>query len=548
MLNLRRGYIPIFTILITICFTTVEATAENDLFDMYDLDVGGEQVDYVVEDLNQDGLNDILVFHTKKEDKAISRYFSIFYQTLSGFNNTADQSFEIDPDAVIYDLSDVDNKPGKEIIIFKRTGLFFYAQANGQYYPEPKLLLETNSIFSLPDKSFLEHMDFTIDLDGDGIDEILVPNFKTCSIYSKKMNNPSTPKTDGYDPYHALARSIGAENEYYQLKSRLDVLMQNSIISSKEVSRYLVSSLVTPNIVIADYNRDRRDDIIVIQDTYLKVFFQDEQGNYSNDDSITVPLGFEITQAYTLTVGNINRRMRDRLKDKTGIKCLKDINGDGLLDIVIEKLSLSAGALNPKKLFPVFFGREVPGDLSRGGTFRKVPDHIIVNRGFQVHSWIIDLNNDGKSDIVIPVIEIGLFNFITMLITGNIDVTLFVYLMDDTGKYTKKPDDVFDFSVEFHRSGRKIPVVDFDGDYNGDGRMDLLRAEEDNLVVHYTPENGILSEGQEVMFPVEIPDNGINVKPRKINADAKSDVVIVYPHEQEDKTIRKNSVRILITK
>ena len=548
MLKLRRTILSLFFVFITTVFLTKDVTAENDLFDVYDLNAGGEQVGYLVEDLNEDGLNDILIFHTRKSGKVISRHFSIFYHTANGFSNKADQSFQIDPEAVIYDVADVDGKPGKDILFFKSAGLFYYEQEGGHYFETPRILLKTDSIYTLPDKSFLESIDFASDLNGDGIDEILVPQFKNCLIYSKYMNKDYMLNPDWHDPYHPFSLSDDADTKGYTLKSKLDVLMQNSIISSKEVTKYLVSSFVTPNIVIADYNRDQRGDIIIIQETYLQVFFQDEQGNYSNDNSITVELGFELTQAYTLAVGNVNRRLRNRLKDKTGIKCLQDINNDGLLDIVIEKLSLSAGALNPKKQFPVFFGRQVHADVSKGGSFNKIPDHMIINRGFQVHSWIIDLNSDGKSDIVTPVIEIGLFNLITMLITGSIDVTFFVYLMDDTGKYTKKPDDVFDFSVEFHRSGRKIPVVDFDGDYNGDGRMDLLRAEEDNLIIHYSPKNGIISDGPEVWFPVEIPENGINVKPQKLNADDKSDVVIIYPNKQDENTTRENNVRLLITK
>jgi hypothetical protein len=523
MVNLRRNLVSLFLILAINISVAGKIRAENDFFDVYDLSVEGDQVDYLVDDLNNDGLNDCLFFHTKK-DKIISRHFSIFYQTVNGFSNKADQSFKVDADAIIFDIADVNTKSGKEIVFFKSTGVFYYERELRHYNQTPKILLKTNSIFKLPDKIFLEYLDFARDLNDDGIDEIMVPQFNNYAIYCKDRNGD------------------------YGLESMLNVRMQNSIISSKEVSRYLVSSFVTPNIIIADYNRDQKDDIIIIQDTYLKVFFQDKQGNYSNNNSKYVELGFEIAQAYSLRLRNINPDQRNRLKDRVGIRCLRDINGDGLLDIVIEKLILGGGVLNPKKQVHVFFGKEAPGDSLESGIFNKVPDHIISNPGFQVRSWVVDLNNDKKLDIMVPAIQIGLFNIISMLITGNINVTSFVYLMDDAGRYPEEPDDVLNFTVEFDRTGRKLPVGNFDGDYNGDGRMDLLGADGDNLEIRYSAEDGKINEDTDVRFPIEIPNNGRKVKPRKINADAKSDVVIIYPRIQDENTIRENNVCILISK
>ncbi len=294
-----------------------------------------------------------------------------------------------------------------------------------------------------------------------------------------------------------------------------------------------------------DYNKDSKDDIVFVQNNYLHVFLQDNEGNYSNDNSVRVDLNFELTQAYSLMVNNNNPQQRNRFKDKIGLTCLRDMNADGLLDIMTEKFSVKDGTFNPKKQFNVFFGKEHSSDPSKGGIFNKVPDHIIINRGFQVHSRISDLNNDGKLDIIIPVIEMSLFKFISMLITGNIDVTILAYIMDDTGKYRQEPDDELVFEVEIDKNGRKVPVSDINGDYNGDGRKDLLRAQEGNLLIYYAGD-GKLKEDADVEFPFEVPDDGKNVKSQTFNAAAKSGVVVVY--SQDEETIRKNNVRILITK
>ncbi len=498
------------------------AKAKKDFFSVYELNVKGDYIDYLMEDLNEDGLNDGLFFHSKRKGRTVGRFFSVFYQHENGFNKQADYQFEIDPDAVVYDLADVDSNPGKEILFFKNQGLFYYKMIDDRYDATPILLLKIPSIFKLPDKLFLERIDFARDLNNDGIDEILIPQFHNYLIYSKQPNGK------------------------YGLSATLDCPMLNSVMSLKEVSRYLISTFLTPNTLIVDYNRDQRSDIVTIHDEYLKIFFQNNAGEFSNDDSAIVNLNFILTQAYSSRIGNGNIYQRDRFQDKMGITSLADLNNDGLLDMILEKFSMKDGAFNPKKQFRIFFAHQDPDNPRNGGIFNKVPDHIIINRGFQIHSKIGDLNNDGKMDIYIPIIEIGVFNFITMLITGDIDVTVLWYVMDKSGHYHKKPDFELEVTVEVDTKGRKFPVSSIDGDFNGDGRKDFMRAQDGKLMIHYAPDDGEPKEKADVEFAVKLPDNGKMVKPQMVNADAKSDVVMVFT--PNGKTIKKGKVQILITK
>ena len=497
-----------------------DAKSDNDFFAVYELDVQGDYIDYLMEDLNGDGLNDGLFFHSTRQDSTVSRFFSVFYQHANGFSRKADYQFEVDPGAVVYDLADVYPNPGKELLFFKDNGLYFYKMVDGRYDPTPVPFIEIPSIFRLPDKLFLERLDFARDLNNDGADEILIPQFYHYVIYGKQ--------TDGT----------------YAMTATLDCPMLNSVTSLKEVSRYLISTFLTPNTLIVDYNRDQRIDIVTVHDQYLKVFFQNSAGQFSNADSAIVDLNCILTQAYSSRIGNGNIYQRDRFEDKMGITSLADLNDDGLLDIIIEKFSMKDGAFNPKKQFQVFFARPDPDNPHNGGIFNDIPDHIIINRGFQIHSKIGDLNNDGKMDIYIPIIEIGVFNFITMIITGDIEVTVLWYVMDDSGQYRKKPDYELEVKVEVDTKGRKFPVSSIDGDFNGDGRKDFMRAQDGKLMIHYAPDDGRPKEKPDVEFAIELPDNGKMVKPRMVNSDAKSDVVMVFT--PNGTTVKKGRVMVLL--
>jgi hypothetical protein len=518
---LRSRFLIVFLYCIFCLPYMSTAESNNDFFTVYDLNVEGDYIDCVIEDLNEDGLNDGLFFHLKRENGSVFRFFSVFYQHEKGFNKQADYRFEIDTEAVAYDVVDINSTPGKEILFFKNEGLFYYKMIDGRYDEAPEMLFETPSIFKLPDQAFLERLNFARDLNQDGVEEILIPQYRHYVIYGKQADGT------------------------YGMAATLDCPMQNSLKSLKGVSRTLISTFLTPNTIVFDYNRDQLNDIVTVHDNYLKIFFQNNAGQFSNADAAVVKFEFDLTQAYSSISGPARLHERDRMKDRIGLTSLTDLNNDGLLDMIIEKFSMKDGVLNIKKQFQIFFGHEDPQNPHNGGIFNNVPDHIIINRGLQIYSKIVDLNHDGKLDIYIPIIEIGVFNFITMLITGDIDITVLWYVMDDSGKYLKKPDFEMDVTFELDTKGRKFPVSTFGGDFNGNGCKDFLRSQDGKLKVHYAPADGVPKEEADVEFDIEVPDNGLMVRPRMVNADAKSDVVMIFTPSAA--TEEKGKVQILIT-
>ena len=52
------------------------AKAKKDFFAVYELNVNGDYIDYLMEDLNDDGLNDGLFLHSKRKGRTVSRFFS----------------------------------------------------------------------------------------------------------------------------------------------------------------------------------------------------------------------------------------------------------------------------------------------------------------------------------------------------------------------------------------------------------------------------------------------------------------------------------------
>ncbi len=500
------------------------ADAQEDFFANHALTVEGSQIDYAVNDLNDDGLNDFLFFHLRKTDNKETRLFSIFYQTRTGFSNTADQCFEIDEHAIVYCISDVDSKPGKEIVFFTSAGIYYYAAEQGKYDATAKRLIKTNSIFKLPDSSFLEYYDFARDINEDGIDEMIVPHFEQFVIYSR-----------------------GDQGTYNQ-HATLDVGIQTTILGGREVSRYIVTSYGIPNLVVADYNNDKKPDLIFIQERQLTVFFQTAPLVFPREAAVVRELGEKLSQTYSLQIRNLNIFKRDRFQDKTGINVLEDLNNDGLMDVIIETFSLTESVFNPKKTLKIFFGRPDTTTPSKGALFLQQPDNTIVTTGFPGRNMILDLNDDRFKEIIIPSVELGFWKVIKILLSGQADVDVFVYNCSGTGRYGQAPESRIHFSVDIDKKGRKIPVSSFSGDFNGDGSVDHLGSKGDALTITFNPKNGSLKSTPDILFPIQIPDNGLKIEPHYVNDDALSDVVIIYADPSSDALPGEKNVCLLINR
>jgi hypothetical protein len=538
MLNIHR---TLFFFLMTVfisAFGIQESIARQQMFDPFYLNVEGKGVDYLVKDLNEDGLNDFLFFFFKESDAGPIRYFSIFFQTKNGFNKTADQSFKLDQSAIVFDLADVSPPKGLEILFINDSGIFYYEQTNLHYGVTPKKLLDIDSMFKLSDKTFFRNFNFALDLNSDGIDEILIPQFKSYVIYSKGLNGD-------FDFQSRLSISL-----------KSSVARRESLALLKEIDRnFFVAAYGTPSVIFSDYNGDTLTDIISVDESNLIIFFQDKMGNYSDENSTTVALGFKVTKEFSVLMENmINAYIRQEMEDQLRIQYIKDINNDGLIDIVVEKSSLKAGFLKPEQHFLFFFGKKNDDDPSKGGIFNKAPDQIIFNPGLVGDHCLKDINYDGKLDMILAVTEFGILKIISTLVTGKVSLKTNFYILNDDSRYPEKANYIkktrFKFDINDHNA---FPVMGFDGDFNGDDKLNIIFSFDNTELLigsgtklfgkktpRYQSQGDILKLSTRVQ--IEVPKHGNKVKSKKVNNDSKSDVVMIYPFRE------KNNVCILIAK
>ena len=455
------------------------------IFNRYELPVKEPINDIIVDDLNEDGLQDLLIITKSSEDKKIL----VFFQKSSGFFKNPDQVLNIDKEAVSFDLGNItDEHKGKEIVYLTNRSVYYYYMNKNLYLQEPKKVMETISVFQSPTTQSPFLYRFIFDLDGDKADDFLIPEAESMNLFLNDKNG-NFVKTQQI--------KIGSHYEFFQDIKNLRVFYQRIIIQ-------------LPIVYFEDFNGDKKDDIISVFEDKIRVFFNKGNGLFSSEP------GFKINLK-TLT---------QEEKEKTLAPMLDtyviDLNNDGFMDFVISK-SLFRGVKGTQKIY-IF--------LNRRGNISSRPDQIIVNEDSVGPAQIMDLNGDKQKDLIISEIKLGLFRIIKLLLTRKLGYNLSIYL-GKQGLYRESPVQKVKYQIRvvLERTGvRGKEFLEFRGDFNGDGVNDLLK----NILIKGKHNWLYIFKGKakkKKMFYdladyVIVEEMGINeVIINDLNRDKKSDIV-----------------------
>ena len=479
--------------------------ADPSAFKLSKLSVDGDLLELATEDLNADGLRDIMILHRKGLEPDETRWISIFWHKQNGgFSTAADQSWELDSAATILDVGNLSGNEGKEICFLTPEAVRCYSLASSVYETVPSTLFQVSSMTVSAPKRWIPYVDFVRDWNADGGDEIGIFRFEGLSIFSRDSTGAFTREN---------RISINLETRAGKVSSQAEDGLTSGVSAS----------YVFPDVRLVDYDADGDKDLMATTDDHLVVCRMQPGGNFSEtpDEDIR----FDV------------RTQREKIEASSDLSTvIADLSNDGRADAIVTKQT-AVGLSNFRGVINIYYGREAG--------YSKKPDQLIVSEGTASSRTLIrDVNGDGKQDMILPSVSISISAIIRFLITKSVPIKFNIFLLNESNKFADKPDFTKEVKLKIDFSGQSdTQALDIDGDFNGDKRKDFVFATSENELSIYL---GIAGDKKTLLSnkPVaKVPADAFGeLSSQDLNEDGYSDMVIYYPESKD----RKGLVTVLI--
>jgi hypothetical protein len=491
----------IVAVLITLLMGVLAHTSWGQPFITYDLRVNGAIITVIAADLTGQRRQDLIVISTTGTFPREARWVSVFWQQEGGrFNPHPDLVWEMDADATVIDVGHVDATSNRQSIVYLTGSEVRTYQLMGHETPTPTTLLKIPTMTVFPEPVDLPALPLIHDWKGTGQPWLGVPQFGRLLLYPIGRDGP---------------QGAGEAVKLYQPTLLFQGDRDNRLI--RDYALQLMYRL--PQLVVRDFNGDGRADLLAAWQDHLAVYLQDATGRFPEEPSRTFHFDLRMEQERTLRLVQLS-------------SLIEDLNGDGLADLVLTKMT---GRITDRRIVTSVY-------FNRGGQLPTQPDARLEHDGFATTLLAQDVNGDGKQDLLFPVVKIGVRNLIRNLLTDRAEVSLLVHLYRDQGFYGSAPNWARSYGYQIDLSDGLVlqgAWPNLDGDFDGDGKADLVIAGNDELAV-YLASPGLLF-GREPAARVTVKTSPHMIV-RNLTGNRRADVILWYDGSSE----RQGALKVLI--
>jgi len=456
----------------------------------------------ILEDINQDGLLDIIFLMRNK-------IYLSYQEKNGGFSEFDGISV---PMGGAIDFGDIVPAGEKEILIVHKDGLSYFMKELKGWIPDPVLLIKNQTIFNQYDTGDLKREYFAIDLDEDGIQELILWGNEVIHFYYRDKSNgyilvqsvPYESRTHlvypGLKIYHSplgWLRRVDSKNIY---RNSWPVDIKYLSFSTAKISnRYL----------IRDSNHDSKKDLIQIRSVEKR----------------DTKKGYYFFYEYRVYFLNEDKRFSESpdkiIHDPHGAwlspNCI-DINNDGHLDLLKVELEGEGGLFKAQKYkIWVYLSKYDDNYLNK-------PSQVIETTDYPIgREMLVDIDGDKKKDLILIHPKTGGYSIgsiVNKFLEKGVDAEIRILPFKTNVGFSKKEIIKKRVKIKFMAS---IPI-NLSGDFNKDGKKDLLIIEKNRIKIYpfLGSKKGFSARPK---INLRIDDIG-NYMVKDLNQDETSDLII----------------------
>lgn len=354
---------------------------------------------------------------------------------------------------------------------------------------------EVNSLYLLNKSNFLAQIDFIKDVNKDGVDDIVLPDFDGLNVWIHSHNSQAV---------------------FYQ-----------HLAINPQIELSLGGVMFQPSsLFFADFNLDNRQDVAWVSKGKINYFSQDLDSKFAEQsENLVLADTIQGLNWWQITESDGENPDQSNLTHRV-VEQIKDINGDGVTDVIV-RFTQSSGVLERTNDYEFYFGYI---DENSTLAFKETPSTVIKAEGTLTGLKIVDVNEDNKFEVLLSSFELSVSNIIGALLSGGIDQNVLLFVLNDDDSYENdaliSKEVELSFSLTSGQSGQPIVLLT---DVNGDSRQDLiLSAGEERLSIFLGNKSKKLFNRKASKHKILLPKNGALFEQHDINYDGKADFIMRY--------------------